>query len=110
MPDTSTSGDAPVPDPVGSPSVSVETLINSPFKEVPIEIVVSVGHARPLVRDLVNLQKGTVLSIDRSIEDPVELYVGDQLIARGSLEELGDAGAGQLAVKITEVSDLGSTR
>ena len=38
------------------------------------------------------------------VDDPVELYVGDRLIARGQLEELDGDQAGQLAVRLTEVA------
>ena len=56
-----------------------------PFALVPIEITISVGKARPLVRDLMRLQKDTVLVLDRRIEDPVEIYVGDRLILRQAI-------------------------
>jgi flagellar motor switch protein FliN len=78
----------------------------NPFTRVPIEITVSVGRARPLVRDLLRLKGDSVLPLDRRIEDPVELYVGDRLIARGELQELDGDQAGQLAVRLTEVADL----
>ncbi len=78
----------------------------SPFAQVPIEITVSVGHARPLVRDLLRLQRDAVLTLDRRVEDPVELYIGDRLIARGELQELEGEQAGQLAVRLTEVANL----
>ena len=66
---------------------------NSPFGQVPIEITISVGKARPLVRDLLRLTKDAVLALDRRVDDPVELYVGDRLIARGAALEV-DAEAG----------------
>jgi flagellar motor switch protein FliN/FliY len=47
-----------------------------------------------------------VLPLDRRVDDPVELYVGDRLIARGELEEMEGDQAGQLAVRLTEVADL----
>jgi len=76
------------------------------FTQVPIEITVAVGRARPLVRDLLRLQRDSVLPLDRRVEDPVELYVGDRLIARGVLEELDGDQSGQMAVRLTEVADL----
>jgi flagellar motor switch protein FliN len=79
---------------------------NTPFSQVPIEITISVGRARPLVRDLLRLQRDAVLTLDRRVEDPVELYVGDRLIARGELQELEGEQAGQLAVRLTEVANL----
>ncbi|MBT9385873.1 FliM/FliN family flagellar motor C-terminal domain-containing protein [Pseudooceanicola sp. CBS1P-1] len=78
----------------------------NPFTVVPIEITISVGKARPLIRDLLKLTRDSVLPLDRRVEDPVELYVGDRLIARGELEELDGDQAGQLAVRLTEVVDF----
>ena len=43
------------------------------FTNVPIEIMVSVGRARPLVRDLLQLEEGSVLLLDKRVEDVVEL-------------------------------------
>ncbi len=60
------------------------------FLGVPIEVTISVGKARPLVSELVELRRDSVLTLDSSIDDPVELYIGDRLIARGELQELGD--------------------
>lgn len=78
----------------------------NPFAQVPIEIVISVGRARPLVRDLLKLGKDAVLPLDRRVDDPVELYVGDRLIARGELQEMEGDASGQLAVRLTEVANL----
>lgn len=80
----------------------------NPFVQVPIEITISVGKARPLVRDLLRLKRDAVLPLDRKVDDPVELYVGDKLIARGELTELEGERAGQLAVRLTEVADMSS--
>ncbi len=80
---------------------------SNPFTAVPIEITVSVGKARPLVRDLVMLGNNAVLELDRRVEDPVDLYVGDKLIAKGMLEEAEDSDNGQLVVRLTEVVGLG---
>lgn len=79
---------------------------NNPFSQVPIEITISVGKARPLVRDLLRMKRESILPLDRRVEDPVELYVGDKLIARGELTEMEGDANGQLAVRLTEVVDL----
>ncbi len=80
----------------------------SPFVSVPIEVTVSVGRARPLIRDLVNLGENAVLPLDKRVEDPVELFIGDRLVARGQLEEMEGDPAGRLAVRLTEIADLSS--
>ncbi len=77
------------------------------FAHVPIEITISVGRARPLVRDLLRMGRDSVLPLDRRVEDPVELFVGERLIARGELQELEGEREGMLAVRLTEVADLG---
>ncbi len=82
-----------------------------PLRSVPIEVTISVGKARPLVQDLLALEENSVLVLDRRIDDPVELYIGDRLIARGELQEMEGGERGQLAVRLTEVAarpdDLG---
>ena len=78
----------------------------NPFSQVPIEITISVGKARPQVRDLLRLGRDAVLTLDRRVDDPVELYIGDRLIARGELQELDGDQTGQLAVRLTEVANL----
>lgn len=78
---------------------------SNPFSQVPIEITVSVGRARPTVREMLRLKKESVLALDRRVDDPVELYVGDRLIARGELTESGDAANPTLEVRLTEVID-----
>ncbi|MGY6632717.1 MAG: FliM/FliN family flagellar motor switch protein [Alkalilacustris sp.] len=95
MDDTSTSAQLPR-----------RTPGDTPFAQVPIEIIVSVGRARPTVGELLKLDRDAVLTLDRRVEDPVDLYVGDRLIARGELMELDGDNAGQLAVRLTELVDL----
>jgi flagellar motor switch protein FliN/FliY len=78
----------------------------NPFSQVPIEIMISVGRARPQVRELLKLERDAVLTLDRRVDDPVELWVGDRLIARGELEEMEGENAGRLAVRLTEVANI----
>lgn len=78
----------------------------NPFGQVPIEITISVGKAHPKIKELLQLEQNAVLELDKRIDDPVELYVGERLIARGELQELEGDQEGQLAVRLTEVVDL----
>jgi flagellar motor switch protein FliN/FliY len=82
---------------------------NTPFSNVPVEITVSVGRARPSIRDLLDLGKNSVLKLDKTVDAPVDLFIGDRLVGRGQLEEAEDGTPAQLAVRITEIveSDLG---
>jgi flagellar motor switch protein FliN/FliY len=60
-----------------------------------------------LIRDLLALGEDAILPLDTRVYDPVELFVGDRLVARGELQELEGEEAGQLAVRITEIADAG---
>ncbi|MBW7920955.1 MAG: FliM/FliN family flagellar motor switch protein [Rubellimicrobium sp.] len=72
--------------------------------DLPIEVTISVGHARPTLRELLALGENAVLLLDRRLDDPVELFIGERLIARGVLQEAGDGEPGLLAVRLTEVT------
>lgn len=75
---------------------------NTPFSNVPVEVTVSVGRARPSIRDLLDLTENAVLTLDKTVDSPVDLFIGDRLVGRGQLEETED-GAAMLAVRITEI-------
>ena len=75
------------------------------FGRVPVEITVSVGRAHPTVTELLALRPDSVLTLDSAVDDAVEIYAGDRLIARGTLEEATE-GSGRLAVRLTEIADL----
>lgn len=85
---------------------SLTELGTSRFGDVPIEITISVGVSRPRIRDLMDIDEHAVLPLDRSLDDPVELFVGDRLIALGQLEEIDGEGSGKLGVRIIEVTDI----
>ena len=78
-----------------------------PLRNVPVEVTISVGRARPLVRDLLELGENAVLTLDKRIDDPVDILVGGRLIARGQLEQVEGSEVGQLAVRLTEVVATG---
>ncbi|WP_424939086.1 FliM/FliN family flagellar motor switch protein [Aliiroseovarius sp. S253] len=92
-------------DPTPQPELETDA---SPFARVPIEVTISVGIARPTIKELLHLKQDDVLALDKRIDDPVELYVGDRLIAQGELEEVEGDPNGQIAVRLTKLVDLKS--
>lgn len=81
---------------------------SNPFTSVPVEITISVGKARLAISDLLKLGENSVLQLDRRVDDPVELTIGEKIIARGQLEEVEGGAEGQMAVRLTELADLQS--
>jgi flagellar motor switch protein FliN/FliY len=95
----------------GEPAAeSAQSLLNRPpyraFHSLPVEIAVCVGTARPPLGELLAMGPDAVIVLDRRIEDPVDIRVGDRVIARGELQELED-GSGRLGVRLTEIADRG---
>lgn len=88
-----------------------EIKTSMPFSNVPVEITVSVGRARPSIRELLDLGKNSVLSLDKTVDAPVDLFIGDRLVGRGQLEETEDGTPTMLAVRITEIvePEMGQT-
>ena len=72
---------------------------------VPVEVTVSVGKARPLIGDLLKMRRDALLPLDSRVEDPVEILVGNRVIARGEMQELED-GSDRLGVRLTEIVDV----
>ena len=75
------------------------------FLGVPVEMTISVGKAKPMISELLSLSQGAIIPLDSRIDDPVEVYIGDKLIARGELQEI-EGDAGKLGVRLTQVVDL----
>lgn len=80
--------------------------LHQKFSSVPVEITVSVGKSRPRIKDLLELAENSVLPLDKPVDAPVDLYVGNRLIARGQLEEHQDGTTPGLQVRITETLAL----
>ena len=72
---------------------------------VPVEVVVSVGQAKPVIGELLAMRRDMVLPLSSRVDDPVQIMVGERVIARGELEEMGDE-SGRLGVRLTEVVDV----
>lgn len=78
---------------------------STPFSNVPVEITVSVGRARPSIRELLDLGENSILPLDKTVDAPVDLFIGDRLVGRGQLEETDEGSPTGLAVRITEISE-----
>lgn len=68
--------------------------------EVDLPLVVRFGRAVMPLRALADLGPGSVIDMGRSPDEPVELLVGDRLVARGEVVIVG----GNYGVRITELT------
>jgi flagellar motor switch protein FliN/FliY len=72
--------------------------------DVPVEIFVSVGSARLTVHELMSLQKDQIVPLSAKIADPVDILVGEKLVARGELVDL-DGDDNGIGVRITDIAE-----
>lgn len=71
----------------------------NPLHQIKTRVSVCVGSVVLSVGDLLKAQKDQVIRLDNLVEDPVDLLIEGQVIARGMLVAMGD----HFAVRITDV-------
>jgi flagellar motor switch protein FliN/FliY len=69
------------------------------LRAVPLEVTARVGSARISVAQLLELGDGSVIELDRRVSEPIEVFVGEALIARGEIVAAGDS----FGVRVCEV-------
>jgi flagellar motor switch protein FliN/FliY len=67
--------------------------------QVTVELRVCVGGARMRLSELRAARQDQVIPLDREVESPVDVMVGDRVIARGQLVAVEDC----FAVRLTEL-------
>ncbi len=71
------------------------TMLN----DVNLRVKIELGRTRMLVEDVLKLDEGSVVELDKLAGDPVDVYVNDRLVARGEVLVLNDS----FCVRISEV-------
>ena len=73
---------------------AIELLSN-----VNLNVKIELGRTRMLIEDVLQLNEGSVVELDKLAGDPVDIYVNDRHIARGEVLVLND----NFCVRISEV-------
>lgn len=67
--------------------------------DVPVSLTIELGSAQLPMREVLQLNVGSVVQLDKPADGPVELSVNGKLIARGEVVVVED----RFGVKISEV-------
>jgi flagellar motor switch protein FliN/FliY len=67
--------------------------------DVPIKLTVELGSCQISMRDLLQLNVGSVVQLDKSANASVDLYVNQKLVARGEVVVVEE----NFGIKITEI-------
>jgi len=76
------------------PPANLEVLL-----DVPVKVTVELGSCQMSMRDVLQLNSGSVVQLDKIADAPVDLYVNQKKIAHGEVVVVDD----RLGIKITKV-------
>lgn len=69
------------------------------LSDVDLHVKIELGRTQMLVEDVLRLGDGAVVELDKLAGDPVDVYVNDQLVARGEVLVLND----NFCIRISEI-------
>jgi flagellar motor switch protein FliN/FliY len=79
---------------------------NAIIMNIPVDVQIMLGSTEMPVSELMALQKGSTVALDRRIGEPVDVVVNGQKIARGEITVL-DNDPSRFGVKLTEIITAG---
>ena len=79
--------------------VSAENL--RVLENVEVQMTVEVGSTELKIRDLLRLNEGAVIELDRLAGDPLDILVNGTMIAKGEIVMVGE----RFGVRFTEIVD-----
>lgn len=74
--------------------------------DVSMRVTVELGRTRMKLAQILELQHGSVIELDRLAGDPVDVFVNDRMVARGEVVVVDD----KFGVRITEMLPSGNDK
>ena len=71
------------------------------LENIDVMLTVEVGRTEITIRDLLRLNEGSVVELDRLAGDPLDIMVNNTKIAKGEVVMVGE----KFGIRFTEVSD-----
>ena len=70
------------------------------IEDVPLIVIVEIGRTVMEVQNVLNLKKGSMFVFEKIVGEPMDIVVGDQLMARGEIVVVNE----RYGVRISEVT------
>lgn len=83
----------------GNTDYGFDTSRVSMLSDVNLPVRIELGRTNMLVEEVLGLEDGSIVSLDKLAGDPVDVFVNDRLIARGEVIVLNDS----FCVRVSEV-------
>ena len=80
----------------GEPEANIDQEV---IRAIPITMTVEVGSTRLKLRDLLRLAQGSVLELDRSVGELMDVKINNTVIAKGEVVTVGD----KLGISVVEI-------
>ena len=58
--------------------------------DVKLEFTIKIGEMKMKLRDILELNPGSIIEIDRSVDEPLNLQMGDKILAKGEVVTIGE--------------------
>lgn len=81
--DNTAERDIPKPDRAGIENLRV-------LENIEVQMTVEVGRAKITIRDLLRLNEGSVIELDRLAGDPLDILINGTMIAKGEVVMVGE--------------------
>jgi len=67
--------------------------------DIDLEVKIRIGEKYMLIKDILDLKDGSIIELDKSIEEPMDILVNDKVVAKGVVVVVG----GKFGIKITHI-------
>lgn len=72
-----------------------------PFIETPLQLEIQLGQTRMTIRDLLDLEPGSLVELKKSAGEPMDVLCKERVLIRGEVTVLEDS----LGLRVTEIVD-----
>ena len=67
--------------------------------DIPLKVSVEVGRTSILVKDLLKLSQGSVIELDKTSGDPLEVLANGKIVAKGEIVVVNE----KFGIRVTEI-------
>ncbi|MFQ5579253.1 MAG: flagellar motor switch protein FliN [Nitrospiria bacterium] len=67
--------------------------------DVPLRITVHLGGTKMIIRDLLQLGQGSVVELDKLAGEPMDVFIGEKLVARGEVVVVNE----KFGIRLTDI-------
>lgn len=77
-----------------SGGLNIESLL-----DISVQISVEIGRSKMTIGELLSLNRGSIIELNKLAEDPVDIYVNDRLLGKGEIVVSNE----RLGVRVIEI-------